>query len=116
MDTKDEILSAPFVAINTIRCQEHYVEKFEELFKTRAHAIDRLPGFLGMQVLRCQGGENEYLVISHWTSESDFRGWVGSPEFLEGHRRGFEDVRVAKESGQAPPMESKFQTYELVCL
>jgi heme-degrading monooxygenase HmoA len=41
-----------FVAINRIYCHDDYRERFEQLFATRAHAIDRMPGFLGMQVLR----------------------------------------------------------------
>lgn len=115
MTNAEDILQAPFVAINTIHCKDHYRERFEDLFKTRAHAIDRLPGFLGMQVLKSQSGENEYLVISHWTSEANFKDWTGSPEFLEGHKRGFEDIRIAKENGEEPPMISTFTTYEVLC-
>ena len=33
-----------FVAINYISCQEAYKPRFEELFASRAHAIDRIPG------------------------------------------------------------------------
>ena len=35
-----------FVAINFISCKSHYRERFEELFANRAHAIDKMPGFL----------------------------------------------------------------------
>ncbi len=109
-------LSAPvggFVAVNFITCDEDYRERFETLFQTRAHAIDTLPGFLGMNVLK-PNEEGEYLVISHWTSEEDFKGWMKSPAFLEGHKRGFEDVRKAKEEGRKPPMESTFKTYTVL--
>jgi len=34
-----------FVAINYISCKDFYRPRFEELFGTRAHAIDRMPGF-----------------------------------------------------------------------
>jgi heme oxygenase (mycobilin-producing) len=108
-----------FVAINFIRCDDEYRERFEALFRSRAHAIDRLPGFLGMNVLKPKAeaapNEGEYLVISHWTSEEEFLGWMKSPEFLEGHKRGFEDVRKAKEEGRKPPMESTFKTYSVLC-
>lgn len=116
-------LSAPegaFVAINFIRCDSDYRERFENLFRTRAHAIDLLPGFMGMNVLQPSGevpeGEDaEYLVISHWSSEEAFKGWMKSPAFMEGHKRGFEDVRKAKEEGRKPPMESSFKTYTVLC-
>jgi heme-degrading monooxygenase HmoA len=111
-------LSAPegsFVAVNFIRCDEDYQDRFEELFRTRAHAIDTLPGFMGMHVLKPKDDEGEYLVVSHWTSEEDFKSWMKSPAFIEGHKRGFEDVRRAKEEGRKPPMESTFRTYDVLC-
>ncbi len=105
-------LEAGFVAINTITCKPDYRERFEELFSTRAKAIDRMPGFCGMQVLRDQDPEGSYLVVSYWRSKEDFERWTGSEEFLEGHKRGFEDIRKAKEEGREPPMTSEFRTYD----
>lgn len=102
-----------FVAINYIHCEVHYRARFEELFGSRAHAIDRMPGFIDMQVLK-PNGEGEYLIVSHWSSEAAFKQWTSSPEFLEGHKRGFEDIRRAKESGANPPMTSTFKTYEVI--
>jgi heme-degrading monooxygenase HmoA len=104
-----------FVAINFIRCEDYYRSRFEELFQTRAHAIDRLPGFQKMEVLRPNGEEGEYLIVSHWDSEEQFESWTKSPEFLEGHKRGFEDLRRAKEEGREPPMKSSFRTYSVLC-
>lgn len=106
--------SEGFVAINYITCQPDYRERFEALFRSRARAIDRMPGFRGMYVLRPQKEGDPYLVVSHWESEAHFRAWVGSPEFLEGHRRGFEDIHRAKARGEEPPMHSDFKTYEII--
>src|SRR5215831_6515156 len=91
-----------FVAINGISCQDSYRERFETLFKGRAHAIDRAPGFRRMVVLKPIKLGGDYLVVSFWDSRAAFESWSRSPEFLEGHRRGFEDVRAAKERGEAP--------------
>jgi len=102
-----------FVAINYISCESHYKERFEQLFASRAHAIDRMPGFVDMQVLRPQA-EGDYLIVSHWESEDAFKTWTHSPEFIEGHKRGFEDIRVAKERGEQPPMRSSFKTYSVI--
>lgn len=110
----DTPTAAGFVAINYITCRPDYQQRFEELFRTRARAIDRMPGFLGMYVLRPQREGDPYLVVSHWESEAHFRAWLRSPEFLEGHRRGFEDMRQAKERGEEPPMHSDFRTYEVI--
>ncbi len=107
-------LEPAFVAVNFIRCEPAYRERFETLFATRAHAIDRLPGFLSMQVLRPEREGGDYLVVSQWTAREAFDAWRQSPEFIEGHRRGFEDVRAAKEAGQTPPMTSRFETYDVI--
>ena len=102
-----------FVAINYIQCEPNYRERFEELFASRAKAIDKMPGFVDMQVLR-PNGEGEYLIVSHWASEEAFKTWTTSPEFLEGHKRGFDDIRKAREQGLKPPMSSSFKTYEVI--
>lgn len=102
-----------FVAINYITCKDHYKKRFEELFGTRAHAIDRMPGFKFMEVLKPLDG-GHYLIVSHWDSKDAFKSWARSPEFLEGHKRGFEDIRIAKEKGEELPMTSEFKTYEVI--
>lgn len=102
-----------FVAINYISCKETYKHRFEELFASRAHAIDRIPGFIEMEVLK-PTKDGEYLIVSHWESEQAFRSWTKSPEFLEGHQRGFEDIKQAKKNGEEPPMTSDFKTYEII--
>lgn len=103
-----------FVAINYISCKEHYRERFEELFATRARAIDHLPGFKRMNVLRPNKENDQYLIVSYWDSKEQFEAWTRSPEFLEGHKRGFEDLRLAKERGEEAPMHSDFRTYDII--
>lgn len=103
-----------FVAINTITCRSDYVSRFTTLFKSRAHAIDAMPGFLGMYVLSPDTEGEPYLVVSHWVDRASFDTWTGSKEFLDGHRRAFEDLRLAKERGEDPPMMSTFRTYSLL--
>jgi heme-degrading monooxygenase HmoA len=106
-------VEAGFVAVNFIGCQDSYRERFESLFRSRAHAIDRAPGFLSMLVLRSDRPEGDYLVVSLWTDRAAFDHWRSSPEFAEGHRRGFEDVKHARERGEQPPMTSRMETYEV---
>jgi heme oxygenase (mycobilin-producing) len=103
-----------FVAINYIDCEPHYKDRFEELFATRAHAIDKMPGFKNMRVLKPSDGNSSYLIVSFWESETAFKQWAASPEFLEGHKRGFADLSQAKAEGKNPPMRSSFKTYEIL--
>jgi heme-degrading monooxygenase HmoA len=104
-----------FVAINYITCKEDYKERFEQLFSTRAKAIDRMPGFLEMEVLKPMGNGDVYLIVSHWDNADAFKNWTKSSEFIEGHKRGFEDIKKYKEEGKEPPMTSDFKTYEVMC-
>ena len=106
--------AAGFVAINYIDCKPHYRERFECLFCSRARAIDRLDGFIGMHVLKSFEDSDPYLIVSYWKDQSSFDAWVGSPEFLEGHKRGFEDITEAKKRGEEPPMESDFKIYSIL--
>jgi heme-degrading monooxygenase HmoA len=52
--------------------------------------------------------------VSYWTNEEAFNRWTKSPEFIEGHKRGFEDIRLAKERNEEPPMKSDFKTYTVI--
>jgi heme oxygenase (mycobilin-producing) len=103
-----------FVAINYIDCTPEYVERFEQLFASRAGAIDRLDGFQHMQVLKPKEEGGSYLVVSHWESEDHFKAWTKSPEFLEGHKRAFADMAKAREEGKTPPMKSTFKVYDII--
>lgn len=103
-----------FVAVNFITCDDAYRGRFEELFRSRAHAIDQLPGFHHMVVLRPEREGGDYLVVSFWDSKASFDAWRTSPQFMAGHRRGFEDVRVAKEQGVKPPMTSRMELYDIL--
>jgi len=103
-----------FVAINYITCTEEYRERFEELFQSRARAIDKMPGFQRMQVLRPKKDGDDYLIVSEWDDESSFKVWTKSEAFEAGHRRGFADLKAARERGETPPMTSLFRTYEVL--
>ncbi|HEX2935849.1 MAG TPA: antibiotic biosynthesis monooxygenase [Bacteroidales bacterium] len=103
-----------FVAINYITCTDAYRERFETLFATRAKAIDRMPGFINMQVLRPTDEKGDYLIVSHWDSEEQFKTWTKSDEFVEGHKRGFADLAEARAKGREAPMKSQFKTYKII--
>ena len=105
-----------FVAINYITCNDDYRARFEELFATRAHAIDRMPGFISFELLKPNEDDNTYLIVSHWEREADFQRWTSSEEFVEGHRRGFADLKRYKDEGREPPMKSDFKTYDVIAL
>ncbi len=103
-----------FVAVNYINCSPEYAERFEELFGSRAKAIDTMPGFVNMHVLKPQKPGDNYLIVSYWDSEEAFKDWTKSPAFIEGHKRGFADIAAAKAEGKPAPMTSDFKTYQII--
>jgi len=103
-----------FVAINYITCTETYRERFEELFTSRAGAIDEMPGFRRMHVLKPHEEEQDYLIVSEWDSEGSFKAWSKSNAFVKGHSRGFSDLEAARARGEEPPMKSRFCTYDVL--
>jgi heme-degrading monooxygenase HmoA len=103
-----------FVAINYISCTSEYRIRFEELFASRAHAIDAMPGFIRMHVLRPAAEGGDYLIVSYWETEEAFKDWTGSEAFRIGHKRGFEDIARAKQEGRPAPMSSSFKTYQII--
>ncbi len=107
-------MSKKFVAVNYINCTPEYQERFETLFGSRAHAIDKMPGFIEMHVLRPEKEGDNYLIVSYWENEDAFKDWTKSEAFIEGHKRGFADIAKAKEEGRPAPMTSDFKTYEII--
>jgi heme-degrading monooxygenase HmoA len=108
-------MNKQFVAVNYITCQQDYQERFEQLFSSRAHAIDTLPGFRDMHVLKPQQADDNYLVVSYWDSEAHFTAWTKSAAFLEGHKRAFANLAQYKAEGKEVPMKSSFKTYQILC-
>jgi heme-degrading monooxygenase HmoA len=103
-----------FVAVNHIEAEPTYIERFEMLFKSRAHAIDSSSGFQSMYVLKPNNPEDAYLIISYWDSEEHFIAWNKSSAFTDGHKRGFEDMKAAHKEGGKPPMKSTYKTYTIL--
>ncbi|WP_119078862.1 antibiotic biosynthesis monooxygenase family protein [Chitinophaga alhagiae] len=103
-----------FVAINYIQCNADYQERFEQLFASRAGAIDKMPGFVNMHVLRPAKQGDAYLIVSYWENEQSFKDWTRSEAFMAGHKRGFEDIAKAKAEGKPAPMSSDFKIYQII--
>jgi len=96
-----------FVMMNRMEVPTKWRERFEEVFKDRARAVDRRPGFIRAEILKPLDG-NTYIVMTHWESKKDFDGWVVSPEYHEGHQR----VKEFKEDGKLV-LTSKVEMFEI---
>ena len=97
-----------FVMMNRMTVPTEYREKFEMMFRTRAKAVDRRPGFVSAAILRPENG-NEYIVMTHWESQDAFLAWTKSDEYREGHQR----VGEFKDANGKLVLTSKVETYEV---
>jgi len=97
-----------FVMINRMSVPEEYREKFEMMFRSRAKAVDRRPGFIRAEILRPTTG-NDYLVMTHWESQGAFDAWTGSEEYRQGHAR----VGEFKDASGKLVLTSHVEKYEV---
>lgn len=73
------------VVSNRINVAEGHEKEFEDRFKGRAGLVDKMPGFVRLEILRPIKSDY-YVVLTHWEDEASFRAWTESPEFQEAHR------------------------------
>lgn len=101
-----------FVSINYIPGTEKSREKLEKFFARRSKALERIPGFAKMQVLKPVDEKSDYLIISEWESQEDFQKWSATRDFTEDHSREFEDLQNIYEGGKEYSTKKAFRTYQ----
>jgi heme-degrading monooxygenase HmoA len=74
------------IVMNRITVEEGRELDFEKTFTERDRAVDLMPGFLGLQVLRPAEGRT-YVVMTRWKSREAFDDWTQSEAFISAHRK-----------------------------
>lgn len=74
------------VVMNRIPVAEGREQDFEQTFMERDRAVDQMPGFIDMQVLRPTEGRT-YVVLTRWMSRDAFQQWTQSEAFISAHRK-----------------------------
>ena len=74
------------IVMNRIPVAPGREQDFEKTFAERDRAVDRMPGFIDMQVLRPTEG-NTYVVLTRWKSIEAFKDWTESEAFISAHRK-----------------------------
>lgn len=74
------------IVMNRIAVAEGREQDFEKTFTERDRAVDRMPGFIDMQILRPAEGRT-YVVLTRWKSREAFRQWTESEAFISAHRK-----------------------------
>ena len=97
------------VKINAIEVAPERGPELEERFAKRAAEVEKMPGFLGFELLRPVEGETRYFVYTRWESEEAFRAWVESSSFTRGH------AQAAADRGERPVAHgSSLLSFEVV--
>ncbi len=73
--------------INRLPVKEGVADQVVERFANSRAAVQGFPGFVSMEVLNSEAG-NEVLVITRWQDKEAFESWVHSDEFKRAHGRG----------------------------
>jgi len=102
-----------FIAMNRIACQPDYIERFEEMFRTRAREVDTMPGFHEAKILRPLQEDKPYIIMTIWDKKENFEEWMKSGQFARGHARGFADIEKARQEGKPAPVHSDMELYEV---
>ena len=74
------------IVMNRIPVAEGREADFERTFTERDRAVDRMPGFIDLQVLRPAEGRT-YVVLTRWQSQEAFKAWTSSEAFIAAHRK-----------------------------
>lgn len=96
-----------YVVMNRIPVHPDFREAFEERFRRRAGAVDRMPGFIRTMVLRPENGDDPYVVLTMWESKEHYIAWTQSEAFQQGHARG---GRLPEEAYRGPSRVEGFTT------
>lgn len=75
-----------YVVMNRVMVNKGWEEEFETRFKKRSGQIDKVPGFVSMQILQPDNEAQPYIVMTHWEDKSAFENWVGSEDFKLAHQ------------------------------
>ncbi|HEX8774474.1 MAG TPA: antibiotic biosynthesis monooxygenase [Pyrinomonadaceae bacterium] len=74
------------IVMNRIPVASGREQDFEQTFMERDRAVDCMPGFIDLQVLRPTEG-NIYVVLTRWKSREAFQEWTESEAFVSAHRK-----------------------------
>ena len=74
-----------FVAISTFTVANGMAAEIHEAFRRRPHRVDRVAGYVRMEVLVGADDPAEVWLLTYWKDEASFRGWHRSHDYRASH-------------------------------
>ncbi|WP_100330535.1 antibiotic biosynthesis monooxygenase family protein [Bacillus xiapuensis] len=91
IDAFGELADRGYVVCNNIPVTDEGRPVFEYRFKNRARAIESVPGFIAIRVLRPLNSST-YIILTQWKDQNSFNGWKNSQAYHKAHeKRGTAD-------------------------
>ncbi len=75
------------VVANSLPVREGAADRIVEMFSAGRGAVQDFPGFVAMEVLKSEAGD-EVLVVTWWEDRASFDAWVNSEAFKKAHSGG----------------------------
>ncbi len=75
-----------FIVMNRFKVTPGREQDFVSAFSGRAKAIDGVPGFLALDVLK-PVGEGAFISMTRWKDQAAFEAWTNSEAFKQGHAK-----------------------------
>lgn len=72
---------------NSLPVKDGAADRVVERFRESRGNVQGFPGFISMEVLRAEAGD-EVLVVTRWRDKEAFESWVHSEAFAKAHGRG----------------------------
>jgi heme-degrading monooxygenase HmoA len=83
-----------FIAMNRFRVAKGSEADFEQVWLSRDSHLDKVPGFVEFQLLKCPEAEDHTLYASHtvWENRAVFEAWTKSEAFRAAHSRAGDNM------------------------
>lgn len=97
---------APFVAFSELTVPEGGEPRLDAAFRNRLGAVERAPGFHGLEVWSDQARPTEYSMVTWWDSRESFQQYMRSTH----HRRSHDRIPT----GPLGPRPCSFRRFRVV--
>ena len=108
-----------FVQMRKMTIQEGFAEQVIERFSRKPvqgpSLMEKMPGYIGREILRkkVRRGEEEIIIMVRWESEEAWKNWEKSPEHIAGHKKKIAEGK-GKPERPAYILDVEMAKYEII--
>ena len=74
-----------FVALSRFTIRNNMIAQVRQAFSARPHLVDKMHGFIGLQVMSPVENPAEIWLVTRWTDENSYRNRHRSHSYHESH-------------------------------